>query len=62
LARYGNVWHPQELQSHLRLFPEGQFSAELNAEVVASVQTISVTVSDSKKPSAATITFCLNTL
>jgi hypothetical protein len=28
LARYGNVWHPQELESHLRVFPEGQFCAE----------------------------------
>jgi hypothetical protein len=24
LARYGNIWHPDELQSHLSVFPEGQ--------------------------------------
>lgn len=35
LARYGNVWHPQELQS-LRLVPKKQFCAELNADVVPS--------------------------
>lgn len=27
LARYGNIWHPDELQSHLRVFPQGQFVA-----------------------------------
>ena len=27
LARYGNIWHPEELQSHLRIFPQGQFVA-----------------------------------
>ena len=21
LARYGNIWHPDELQNHLRIFP-----------------------------------------
>ena len=25
LAHYGNVWHPQELQSHLRLVPKDNF-------------------------------------
>jgi hypothetical protein len=24
LARYGNIWHPDELESHLQIFPEGQ--------------------------------------
>jgi len=28
LAPYGNVWQPQELQSHLRLAPKRQFCAE----------------------------------
>jgi hypothetical protein len=22
LARYGNIWHPEELESHLRIFPQ----------------------------------------
>lgn len=25
LTRYGNVWHPQEFQSHLRLVPKDNF-------------------------------------
>jgi hypothetical protein len=27
LARYGNIWRPEELESHLRVFPESQFVA-----------------------------------
>ena len=27
LARYGNIWHPEELESHIRIFPQGQFVA-----------------------------------
>jgi ribosomal protein S18 acetylase RimI-like enzyme len=42
LARYGNVWHPSELQSHIRLFPEGQLCAELNGAVVASSSSLVV--------------------
>jgi ribosomal protein S18 acetylase RimI-like enzyme len=42
LARYGNIWHPSELQSHIRLFPEGQFCAELNGVVVASSSSLKV--------------------
>lgn len=42
LARYGNVWHPSELQSHIRLFQEGQFCAELNGVVVASASSLIV--------------------
>lgn len=42
LARYGNVWHPRELQSHIRVFPEGQFCAELNGAVVASSSSLMV--------------------
>jgi hypothetical protein len=42
LARYGNVWHPSELQSHIRLFQEGQFCAELNGAVVASASSLIV--------------------
>ncbi|HET7148811.1 MAG TPA: GNAT family N-acetyltransferase [Candidatus Nitrosopolaris sp.] len=42
LARYGNIWHPSELQSHISLFPEGQFCAELNGEVVASASNLIV--------------------
>ena len=27
LARYGNIWHPDELESHLHLFQKRQFVA-----------------------------------
>ena len=27
LARYGNMWCPEELESHVRIFPQGQFVA-----------------------------------
>ncbi|MDQ4022735.1 MAG: hypothetical protein M3224_03310 [Thermoproteota archaeon] len=40
LARYGNIWHPEELESHLRIFPEGQFVAvEPDGTVVGSAST-----------------------
>ncbi|MDQ3872867.1 MAG: GNAT family N-acetyltransferase [Thermoproteota archaeon] len=43
LARYGNVWRPEELQSHLRIFPEGQFVAvEPDGTVVGSASTLIV--------------------
>jgi hypothetical protein len=25
LASYGNIWHTEELKSHLQIFPQGQF-------------------------------------
>jgi hypothetical protein len=25
LAPYGNIWRSEELESHLRIFPQGQF-------------------------------------
>ena len=43
LARYGNIWHPKELESHLRIFPEGQFVAvEPDGTVVGSASTLIV--------------------
>jgi len=43
LARYGNIWHPEELESHLRIFPEGQFVAvEPDGTVVGSASTLIV--------------------
>jgi ribosomal protein S18 acetylase RimI-like enzyme len=45
LARYGNVWHPDELQSHLLVFPEGQFVAvEPDGTVVGSASTLVVSL------------------
>src|SRR5919107_5448934 len=43
LARYGNIWHAEELESHLRIFPEGQFVAvEPDGVVVGSSSTLIV--------------------
>src|SRR5918999_1981981 len=40
LARYGNIWHTEELENHLRIFPEGQFVAvEPEGIVVGSAST-----------------------
>ena len=34
LAKIGNIWHPDELRSHLDIFPEGQLVAELEKKIV----------------------------
>ncbi len=45
LARYGNIWHPEELESHLRIFPQGQFVAvEPDGMVVGSASTLIVSL------------------
>jgi ribosomal protein S18 acetylase RimI-like enzyme len=43
LARYGNIWRPEELESHLRVFPEGQFvTVEPDGTIVGSASTLMV--------------------
>jgi len=43
LARYGNIWKEEELTSHLKIFPEGQFVAvEPDGTVVGSASTLIV--------------------
>jgi ribosomal protein S18 acetylase RimI-like enzyme len=42
LARYGNIWHPDELESHLRIFPEGQSVADLHGKIVGSASSLIV--------------------
>ncbi len=45
LARYGNIWHPEELKSHLQVFPLGQFVVvEEDGEVVGSASTLILTL------------------
>ena len=45
LARYGNIWHPDELQSHIQIFPEGQFVAvEPDGTIVGSASTLIVSL------------------
>jgi ribosomal protein S18 acetylase RimI-like enzyme len=46
LARYGNIWHLEELESHLRIFPLGQFVAvEPDGLIVGSASTLMVSLS-----------------
>ncbi|VFJ12721.1 GNAT family N-acetyltransferase [Candidatus Nitrosocosmicus franklandus] len=42
LAKIGNIWHPDELRSHLEIFPEGQLVAELDGEIVGSATSLIV--------------------
>lgn len=43
LARSDNIWHPEELKSHLRIFPLGQFVAvEEDGDIVGSAGTLIV--------------------
>ncbi len=44
LAKIGNIWHPDELPSHLDVFPEGQLVAELDGEVVGSATSLIVSL------------------
>jgi ribosomal protein S18 acetylase RimI-like enzyme len=45
LARYGNIWHPEELDNHLRIFPQGQFVAvEPDGTIVGSASTLIVSI------------------
>lgn len=46
LARYNNIWHREKLESHLRIFPQGQFVAvEPDGTVVGSASTLIVSLS-----------------
>jgi ribosomal protein S18 acetylase RimI-like enzyme len=43
LAPYGNIWRSEELESHLRIFPQGQFVAvEPDGTIVGSASTLMV--------------------
>ena len=42
LAKMGNIWHPDELRSHLNIFPEGQIVAELEKKIVGSATSLIV--------------------
>ena len=45
LAKYGNIWHEDELQSHLSIFPQGQFVAEEpDGTIVGSASTLIVSL------------------
>jgi GNAT superfamily N-acetyltransferase len=36
MAKDGVIWHEHHLESHIRIFPEGQFCAELGGKIIAS--------------------------
>ena len=41
LAPYGNIWRSEELESHLHIFPQGQFVAvEPDGTIVGSASTL----------------------
>ena len=45
LAKYGNIWKAEELESHLEIFPEGQFIAvEPDGTIVGSASTLIVSL------------------
>jgi ribosomal protein S18 acetylase RimI-like enzyme len=45
LAQYGNIWRPEELESHLRIFPQGQFVAvEPDGTIVGSASTFMISL------------------
>ena len=45
LAKFGNIWHEEELQSHLNIFSDGQFVAEEpDGTIVGSANTLIVSL------------------
>jgi ribosomal protein S18 acetylase RimI-like enzyme len=45
LAKYGNIWHEEELQSHLNILSDGQFVAEEpDGTIVGSARTLIVSL------------------
>ena len=45
LAKYGNIWKAEELESHLEIFPEGQFiTVEPDGTIVGSASTLIISV------------------
>jgi GNAT superfamily N-acetyltransferase len=44
MASYGMVWPASYLKKHIHIFPQGQFCAEINGEIVASASSLLVTL------------------
>ncbi len=45
LAKYGNIWKAEELESHLEIFPEGQFiTIEPDGTIIGSASTLIVSL------------------
>ena len=50
LAKYGNIWKTEELESHLDIFPEGQFvTVEPDGTIVGSASTLIVSLDSDYK-------------
>jgi len=45
LAKIGNIWHPDELKSHLDIFPQGQLVAEVEGKIVGSATSLIIQLS-----------------
>ena len=53
LAKYGNIWKQEELDSHLDIFPEGQFVAvEPDGTIVGSASTLIISLDPEYKEHA----------
>ena len=44
MAAEGVYWKPEQLKSHLKIFPEGQFVAEYNGKIVGSCSSLIVSL------------------
>jgi hypothetical protein len=44
MAAYGMIWPSYFLQSHICIFPEGQFCAEVNGRIVGSASSLIVSL------------------
>lgn len=44
MAADGVIWKPEQLETHLKLFPEGQFCAEYKGNIVGSCSSLIITL------------------
>src|SRR5207248_7315552 len=49
MAAYGIIWPSYFLQSHICIFPEGQFCAEVNGRIVGSASSLIVSLKPDRK-------------
>ncbi len=49
MAAEGVYWKPEQLKSHLQIFPEGQFVAEYNGKIVGSCSSLIVSLEQEYK-------------
>jgi ribosomal protein S18 acetylase RimI-like enzyme len=44
MAKDGVIWHKHHLESHIKIFPEGQFCAELDGAIIASSSSLVISL------------------